>query len=88
MAEFAHCKAASHLVGLHWNKPLIVMPVTSQILNGTTPQVDVHSELDGERVVKQTKSLKERGPFQSVINGGVRQPALEHALASEEQDAL
>jgi hypothetical protein len=88
MAEFAHCKAASDLVGFSESQPLIVMALGSQVLNSAAPQVDVHSKLDGERVVEEAKSLEKRGPFQSILHGRVRQPALEHALAPEEQNAL
>lgn len=88
MAKFAHCKAASDLVGFGESQPLIVVAFTSQVLDGAAPQVDVHSQLDGERVVKQAKSFKKRCSFQCILDWRVGQPAFEHPLAPEEKNAL
>lgn len=88
MAEFGHSKAAADVVSFGKLQPLVVVALGAQVLNRTSPQVDVHTQFDRQRVIKGAERFKKGGSFQLILHGGVRQPALKHTLTTEKQNAL
>ena len=72
MTEFGHSKAAADVVGFRERDPLVVMSLGAQVLDGAPPEVEVHAQLNGQRVVEDAERFEERGPFQSVVHGGTR----------------